>query len=189
MGSTWDHPELGRFKYDGMDWTPKVDVPAFKAFGLGNARRSKGTYELSFEADDEDDVPSPAAAALASKALANQAGLAAKVKAALWDDFNGRGPTSGMWWHGNLDEVAEVADLDDPPAKADDLLKLMRLSCIQVRKGVDGYNKPVVELSFDAAFEDEHGVGVLTDGETVLGTGYSADVSPFKPARRRPSGK
>jgi hypothetical protein len=43
-----------------------------------------------------------------------------------------------------------------------------------------GYEKPVVELSFHAAFEEEHGVGVLTDGNTILGTGYSVDVRPFK---------
>jgi hypothetical protein len=34
-------------------------------------------------------------------------------------------------------------------------------------------------LSFHAAFEENHGVGVLTDGETIVGTGYGADVTPF----------
>jgi hypothetical protein len=36
-------------------------------------------------------------------------------------------------------------------------------------------------LSFRAAFEQEHGVGVLTDGQTVLGFGYSGEATPFEP--------
>ena len=36
-----------------------------------------------------------------------------------------------------------------------------------------------IMAQFRAAFEDEHGVGVLTDGKKVLGLGYSADVTPF----------
>ena len=32
-------------------------------------------------------------------------------------------------------------------------------------------------------FEEEHGVGVLTDGRTILGTGYSSDVSPYPSER------
>src|SRR5438132_2281184 len=81
--STWDHPELGCFKYDGAFWTRIVDVPAFKAFaydtGFGKGP-SKGKYELKFMADDETDLPSPAAIALALKVLANQVELVSTVK-------------------------------------------------------------------------------------------------------------
>jgi hypothetical protein len=35
-------------------------------------------------------------------------------------------------------------------------------------------------LAFEAPFEEEHGVGVLTDGVAILGTGYRYDVTPFK---------
>lgn len=49
-----------------------------------------------------------------------------------------------------------------------------------LRKSVDGYDEPIVELSFSAPFEDEHGVGVMTDGQSVLGIGYSCDVTPFE---------
>jgi malic enzyme len=38
--------------------------------------------------------------------------------------------------------------------------------------------KAIVALSLHADFEEEHGVGVLTDGEAILGLGYSADVLP-----------
>jgi hypothetical protein len=56
----------------------------------------------------------------------------------------------------------------------------MRLSSICVRPRVEGYDKPIVELRFAAAFEEEHGVGVLTDGGKILGTGYSVDVTPYE---------
>src|SRR5262245_33670876 len=149
MGSTWDHPELGRFKFDGVVWSKTIDVPAFKSFsydtGYRNARRSKGRHTLAFEADDANDVPSRVAVKLAAKVLANQADLVGKVVKALWEDFNGRGPDSGMWWHGALDQVAEGMDPEQRPKGPDDLLALLQLEQISVCKCVDGYEKPVVE--------------------------------------------
>jgi hypothetical protein len=186
MSSTWNHPRLGRFQYDGTAWLTEVHAAGFDVFaydtGYSNAGPPTGKYVLAFDADSEKDVPSPAAVALAEKVLADPAALVSKVTRALWDDFNGRGPESGMWWHGDLDQVAEGMDDADlpPPQGPDDLLKIMQLFRIRVRKGADGHGKPVVELCFWAAFEEEHNVGVLTDGEKVLGTGYHIDVSPFK---------
>jgi hypothetical protein len=185
MAAKWEHPKLGRFEYDEPNWVGTVDAPGFDAFAydgeFGDGGPPTGKYELAFVADDETDVPSAAAVELALRVLADPAGLAAKVAAALWDDFTGRGPQSGMWWHGGLDEV--VDSLEDaelpPPRSAKDLMKVMRLSQISVRKEYDGDGTPVIELCFSAAFEEEHGVGVLTDGRTVLGTGYHLDVSPF----------
>jgi len=184
MGSTWDHAALGHFKYDGTCWTTIVDVPAFGAFaydtGYSNAPRSTGKHELAFQADDETDLPSPAAIALASKVLANQAKLVPTITHALWEDFNGRGPDSGMWWHGDLVQVAEMMGANQPPSARDDLLALMQLSQITVCKDVEGHDDPVVELSFHADFDEEHGVGFLTDGETVLRIGYSGDPIPYE---------
>jgi hypothetical protein len=188
MPATWTHPKLGTFKYKLTGWEGKVKARAFDVFtfdnGLGSQRKPNGTYALSFDGDDENDTPSAEAADLALKILAAQEELPAKVVKALWDDFNGRGPDSGMWWHDGLDELVEVMeDADDelkPPKKADDLYRLLWLHTITVRKRVDGYEKPVVELTFNAPFEEEHDVGVLTDGKKVLGTGYATDVTPFE---------
>jgi hypothetical protein len=180
----WEHPRLGRFIYDGMAWTQTVNVPAFKAF-TSHSRyfdmpRSKGRHRLEFEADNEMDIPSATAIALATTVLENQADLVGEITRALWDDFNGRGPDSGMWWHGNLDEVVLNMGSEKRPSGADDLLPLLKVSQIGVRKQADGYPEPIVEISFHAEFEPEHGVGVLTDGHVVLGTGYHLDVMPFK---------
>jgi len=167
-------------EWDGNAWKKTVDVPAFKAFKYGG---SQGKTDVMFYTVNEDDKPSPAAIAVAAKVLANQKELVGKVIEALWDDFNGEGPDSGMYWHGDLDQVAEeLADDDDvsPPRKASDLAKLMSCPTIAVHQEVEGYEKPIVELSFGAAFEEEHGVGILTDGAKIIGIGYSHDVTPFE---------
>jgi hypothetical protein len=186
MAATWEHPNLGTFTYQGTAWERTVSVPAFKAFsydtGYPNAPRSEGWHTLAFAADGKKDLPTPAAVALAERVLANQAALVDKVKAAMWDDFTGRGPGSGMWWNGDLDQVAGMMSRQDPPASADDVLRLMQLAAIWVCKNEHGDGELVVELAFHAAFEDEHGVGVLTDGENILGIGYMTDAAPFDDA-------
>jgi hypothetical protein len=53
----------------------------------------------------------------------------------------------------------------------------MRFASITIRRP-DGRKRPLAELSFHAAFEEEHGVGILTDGRQVVGIGYLADVEP-----------
>lgn len=191
---TWQHSKLGRFKHDGGGWVKTISVPAFKGFKARGQRG--GRCALEFNADDETDVPTPAMISVAAAVLGYQDELARKVIDGLWDDFNGRGPDSGMYWHGDLDAVAEGLEWGDedaePPTSAKDLLKLMSLNGIIIRRGVHGYDKPVAELSFSAAFEDEHGVGILTDGRTIIGIGYSSDVQPFKCSRakrRRAGGK
>ncbi|HJT33419.1 MAG TPA: hypothetical protein VJ783_15355 [Pirellulales bacterium] len=184
---TWNHPDLGSFTFDQWAWVAIVDAPAFNAFAF--AYDSEGgklavKYELAFEAEGDKDIPSPAALELAAKVLTNQADLVPKVTNALWDDFNGRGPNSGMWWHNDLAQVSEEMKWWFPQPRPltgpDDLLAAMQLSSIVVRKSVYEYDEPIVELGFSAPFEDEHGVGVLTDGRSVLGIGYSCDVTPFE---------
>ena len=195
MAVTWDHPKLGRFDYgDYGGWTRLVDVPAFKAFAYdtayGDAPRSTGMHKLVFSASGPSDLPSPAAVATAERVLANQASLVGVVTHALWEDFNGRGPGSGAC--GDLDAVARAMKSRKlpVPTKPDDLLPALRLAAILVRE-YPGYEAPMVELMFDAAFEEEHGVSVLTDGQSVLGIGFNLDVLPFgfKPPKRPPFGR
>lgn len=181
---TWNHPDLGAFTFDGgWGWAATIDAPAFNAFRYASEDGKPVKYEVAFEAEDKKDTASPTAVELALRVLTNQAELVPKVANALWNDFTGQGPNTGMWWHNDLAQVVEKMKWvsSPPPLKGpDDLLAVMQLSSIIVRKSVDGYDKPIVELSFSAPFEDEHGVGVLTDGQSVLGIGYSFDVTPFE---------
>lgn len=184
MVSTWTHPELGEFEYH-IEWTKPVSMPGFAAFTFEKDDVAGAAVPLRFYADDEDDAPSEAAAAVATQVLAKQSDLAAKVVNALWDSFNGRGPGAGMWWHNHLGELAEAvegAGLPRPTQPAD-LRAVLGLQEVYVHREVEGYDRPVVELRFAAAFEDEHGVGILTDGTNVLGIGYIADVRPFPSLR------
>jgi hypothetical protein len=48
-----------------------------------------------------------------------------------------------------------------------------------IRPRVDDYEKPCGVICFEAAFDAEHGLGLLTDGIRVLGTGYQMSVVPF----------
>ncbi len=179
MAVTWTHPDFGTFKYDRDDdaWVTTVKAPAFDAFTW--EQEPTGERKLMIEADDPKDVPSKAAMAVAARVLAAQAELPGKVIRALWDDFNGRSGDSGMWWHGDLKEVALMSGRHPAPKRAEDLLSAMRFVRIVIRKDADGYEKPVAELVFSAVFEEEHGVGVLTDGKEILGTGYMGEAAAF----------
>ena len=39
--------------------------------------------------------------------------------------------------------------------------------------------RPNASINFAAAFDEEHGVGVLSDGTRVLGIGYISDATPY----------
>jgi uncharacterized protein DUF6985 len=179
---TWEEPELGVFHFDGIGWIKKVEAPAFDAYQYRRTDLKTGSnerYILSIDANHEKELPSPDAVAVAKKVLAEQAALASKVADALWADFTGAGPHSGMYWHGDLDSLAEGLETGMPPASVRDLFALMSLSSIHIRKLSGRSEKPMAELNFEAAFEEEHGVGVLTDGQSIVGIGYSHDASPF----------
>jgi hypothetical protein len=50
---------------------------------------------------------------------------------------------------------------------------------LTIRESLYEHKKPIAELTFSAGFEPEHGVGILTDGNTILGTSYASDVLPY----------
>ena len=181
MKLSWHHPTLGEFKRDGRWWSGRVNAPAFDAFVHESGHPApEGMYDLSLIGEEGADAPPPSAVALAEKIVRDQSALVRKVTAALWEDFNGRGHESGMWWHGDVSQVGDMmAGYGPKPASADELLKWMRLSSIAIRDDAGGCDGIVAELDFHAAFEEEHGVGVLTNGERILGAGYIGDVTAY----------
>lgn len=190
---TWNHPRLGVFKYDvGDGWFKILNVPAFKAFSHGSKPCSQ--CQMTFEADSETNVPAQAALAIADRFLTNQDVLVDRIVSALWNDIKGRGPDSGMFWHGEMDTVVEAIqeDFDVTTTRLEagsDLLRLIQPHNIIVRKKVLYYEKPVIELCFSAAFDVEHGLGVLTDGQRIIGIGGSSDVVPFERFRTKRRGR
>ncbi len=178
----WEHPHGGSFTYANGAWTGKVSAPGFDTFaydsGYRDADLGMGEYELSFEANDEADIPSDAAVAVAAEVVGNPSQLVSLIARTLWNDFNGQGPDSGMWWHGDLEMVCE--GLEPAPEGPDDLPGLMRLNRIMILQKIEEYQKPVARFDFAVAFDPEHGVSILTDGRTVLGAGNEIDVSPYE---------
>jgi hypothetical protein len=183
MKPTWNHPHLGTFTHDGeLGWVGVGELPAFDIFTWETEDEPpNGKYEVMFDSEDAIE-PSPSVATLAASVIANQQQLAQLVIQALWDDFDGRGPKSGMCWSGDMKQVAEVFGYDDrtAPKGPDDLLSAMRFTGVTVREEIHDYEGPVAELTFAAVFEEEHGIGILTDGSKIIGTGYSCDVTPFE---------
>lgn len=185
MAASWDHPELGRFTWDVDGWRKKIDAPGFDGFSydFGDEEEGgpNGTYDLHFFTNHEHVLPSEAQIAVARKVLSDPAGIVKKAAAALWADFNGEGPGSGMWWQDGLEQMAELLDEEElpPPEGPEDVQGMLQLTSMTVRLPDYRCDRPVVELALAAAFEEEHGLGVLTDGEKVLGIGYQIDVAPF----------
>lgn len=185
--NTWEHPKLGVFTFDGTRWITISSLPAFTAFKYRKRGRQgrPSSIRFSFEAEDVHAVPSKQAVAVALRVVKNQDRLAQQVRKAMWDDLNGQGEDSGMWWHGDRATIEEAISgafgerEPRPLRRPDDLYHLMGDPSVSIRERIHLYERPCATINFEAAFDEEHGVGVLTDGNRVLGTGYQISVTPF----------
>ena len=181
MEKCWSHNTWGEFKFQEGAYVGSIPLPEFNKFSLKNLVPGDGKYELAMRADDETLLPIEKHVEMIERLITNQKEIAMKIPAALWADFHGVGPYSGMWWHGSIEEVME--DLEDKELKNEnDIYSLMNLSKIWLREEFSTFNQPIIELAFNASFEVEHGVGILTDANTIIGTGYIVSASPYKSA-------
>jgi hypothetical protein len=179
---TWSHPELGKFVLTDTGWSGICSMPSFKAFRFSRPGKSRLKIEFETEIDSEN-LPKSREIAIAKRVIKNEASLAKRLIRALFDDLNGKGLDSGMWWHGDTQSILEFMDENmrskiDLTAE-DDVPKLIGSPSVWIRPKVDYYKKPCAVILFEAAFDPEHGLGVLTDGSKVIGTGYQMSVSPF----------
>lgn len=192
ISHTWNHPTLGTFTHDYVGWSRDLELPGFDRFRYvwGGGARARGTVKLSFNSEDEGDdrpaEPSEHSIQLANLIIANQHALNDIVLDAVWQDLNGLGPRSIMWWHGDWRTIREMIQLGwkrKPPAppidSKDDLYLHMGNMRIYLDEDNGNYPRELALLAFDSAIDPEHGVGVLTDGRKILGVGYSSDVVPY----------
>jgi hypothetical protein len=189
----WKHPQLGTFKFDEERecWVGACRLPAFTVFHFkweAHVPAPAARHALMFDGT-EGREPSAGAVKLALHVIAQESKLPALVTSALWEEFNGHGPKSAMWWYGDMGQVAEAFGCAERPrpTRPHDLLSAMRSRELVIHESLYEYKKPIAELSFSALFEPEHGVGVLTDGSKILGTGYSGDVLPYRMQARSAS--
>lgn len=200
MPDTWNHPRLGTLQNNDLFWEGKIIFPSLDSFTYIDAvvRKYQSThnpFELAFFCDSEDEHPTEEMASLAITTIDNQPQLMPKVLDAIWSDLIGRGPDSGMWWHGDLPNSSSwtsavheiLTKLELPvPACADDLKKVLEPKSLTIRRddrtlrrGRAPSKQWIAELNFHAGFDIDHGVGVMTDGIQVLGMGYDSDATPF----------
>lgn len=192
--ATWTHPQLGEFKFDEYFWIQSIHLPAFQIFTQPRGRipERPGEVDLWIQACDATDIPSESVAQLSATVITNHRLLIPRITLSLFDDFVGTGPNSGMWWHGAIDELRDNAargyygDVKSPFTNPDSLRKLLSPPSISIRE--TGWHvkpwslggTPVAEFGFSSPIDPEHGIGVLTDGEKIVGIGYSCDASYFK---------
>lgn len=188
--ASWTDPQLGMFKFNEYQWEKTIEIEAFSIFpygGFGNPNEdnSSSNIVLGIEAEDECEIPSEQVIEVARLTIKNHQYLLREGIKALFNDLIGKGPDSGMWWHSAIDHVREiVANRVDESTlavlnKPEDLHALLGKPSIRVQEFGYGYDDPCSIISFEAVFEPEHGIGILTDGTQILGVGYEMDVSPF----------
>ena len=185
----WTDRELGVFKYDDLEdsWARQFDFPAWKPFSYRWYGRNVGRSKvwLRFEAEDATQLPSKQAVAVARRVVKNHELLAQRIVNAVWNDLQGKGEDSGMWWHGDVRTINEMIDIAfakrkrKPFEKPEDLYQLIGSPRVWIQESIWLYEKPLAMINFDAAFDVEHGLGVLTNGNRVIGTGYQVSVSPY----------
>ena len=172
MSQTWKHPQLGTFKLSNErdpswvyrflawvtslppfnlgnqpdpSWVGTCSLPAFKGFSFkweAHTPEPAAEYQLMFNGTGGRE-PSAGAVEIALRVIANQSKLPSVVTCALWEEFNGRGPKSGMWWYRGHDQVAENFGYDERPRPAgpEDLLPAMRLTDLIIRESLYEYKK------------------------------------------------
>jgi hypothetical protein len=196
--TTWNDPTLGSFDCGRFGWTRTIQLPAFKSFSYRKPWVTKPPGKPKFSillpsfgpGRGKRTVPPQAEVRIARAVFESQARIAELVLATFWDEFNGRGAVSGLWWRGKLEQIRATVEASGlgPLEGPADLKRLLRLTDVAIAPFIDGSDEPVAQLCFVAAFEPEHGVGVLTDGQAILGTGYMMEVQPYPRPRRRRSG-
>ena len=176
----WTHPTLGAFEFEDLGWFAEIKLPGFAQFDLdAPPDYDRTVIELTFEADEPDEFPSNEMANVASRIVDHHQRLIADGVRLFFDDICGHGPDSGMWWHDDLDHVNEIIAHEAKRLdQLEDMFALLNGPSLFVQASGYGFDAACAIIGFESPIDFEHGVGWLTDGNRVLGTGYRSDVSP-----------
>jgi hypothetical protein len=162
-GKTWTHPTLGAFtragKYGGDDdWEGTVILP-----------KSTDKCDILFE-EEEDSTSAPSSEAVSTMLAAfnDPKKIMQLVSSYLWDDFNGK-IKGHMWWSNSLDAVRKNCN-GASIKNATDVGKQMRLTTMTARANGD------LVATFEAKFEEEHGVDALIVNGKVTDVAYQCGV-------------
>ncbi|MEL7497648.1 MAG: hypothetical protein AAFN77_08570 [Planctomycetota bacterium] len=177
---SWTHPEIGEFTFSNSGWCATLLLPGFAAFNLDASPDFVGeNVDVMFDADEPDEFPTVGMVQVAQSVISNHQRLLDDGLRLFYDDICGVGPDSGMWWYGGLEQVNEILSnhskrLDGP----DDIYSLLEEPSLQIQQSGYGYDAPCAIIGFESPIDVEHGIGWLSDGKRILGTGHSCDVSP-----------
>ena len=192
MPTKWKHSELGSFslstEFESRDWRGTLSLPAFACFKFRRSGPFKGTSRVAlvFRAWIDDFTPGTKEASLALRIVKNETELVKKIKRAVSMELCGTGPDSGMYWREEpepLEECFETlrrAKIETPKIRPDHVDYLIGAPSITIWVHDESPRRAEAILDFSAAFEDEHGLVLLTNGSRILGIGFSDDPSPFE---------
>ena len=188
----WTHSELGEFVFNGFAWDQQRLLKAFSIFPyVEYPKTSKWDHktplvDISFESFEDENVPTQQQVKTALTVLSNHEKLIEEGLMALFDDIKGTGPGSGMWWRFEMDVIKDRFEYKHPNFvpyvfdQPEHLHMMLGSPSISVCESNLGSENSYANLCFEACFEPEHGVGLLTDGQSIIGLGYSGEARPFK---------
>ena len=185
----WIDSQLGNFTFDEYNWSKTFELNAFSVFTFDDGFRSTGVnngcVKLKIEADDEEDIPTDEVIRISRLTIDNHESLIREGLLALYNDILGDKVDSGMWWHSEIDEMRKdgadfISGNKGLLTSQDDLTAFLGKPSIYVQNFGYAYGKPCSTIIFNSMIDPEHGIGLLTDGESILGIGYGIEADVFE---------
>ncbi|MEM9754244.1 MAG: hypothetical protein AAF916_12805 [Planctomycetota bacterium] len=167
---TYVHPMLGTLTNVSDDvWTGKVEIGHWG----GDVWRPKVSITLIAPEDRF-----KRGVEMLCAIVGAGSGLGEVIRRGVWAELVGEETEGRYWWSGDLSRVNEV--LDEPLTGPDDLIRVMNPTVLCVMPDFHGDEELTGCVGCHCDFEEEHGFDVLTDGQRVLGTGYSGEARKYE---------
>ena len=174
------------FRHDGHMWTSEIDLPFWSGYrnkvaGVGpdNGKSGLGTgrVEIIFAPEGRDDTPlTDNELALVQEFLDRERQISLAVRSAVFANYK--------TWQFEYGYDGEEKELYMPDIqRPDDLRDLIGLKCVYIHQISNGHT-PYAGYEFDCSWDDEHGLGVLTNGTRIVELGYGDTAILLWIARR-----